>query len=142
MRHSVPFIVIAAVAFAGLQSSACNKEKGADCQRLVQTAGPAHSALKEAFGRSDQLPPDLEAQAESWEKTAAELKALALKDSSIQTLANEYAAVIERAAKIRRDMAAAGTALDPTAAAKSQAAATSFITDEMKAMSHIQTTCN
>jgi hypothetical protein len=141
MRFTVGFF-IAAAASTCVVLPACSKEKGADCQKLVQMTGPAHSAVKDAFGRSDQLPADLEAQAEAWEKTAAELKALALKDSSIQAIATEYAGVLETAAKIRRDMAAAGTALDPTAAAKSQAAAAGFITDEMKAMSKIQTTCN
>lgn len=119
----------------------CNKDKGPDCQKLVQTAGPLHASLTEAFGRSDQQPDALEAQAVAFEKGATDLGALELKDESVKALATEYAGVLTAAAKVRRDMATAAGGLDPAAAAKAQAGATTLMMDETRAKAKIDTTC-
>ncbi|MBI2388016.1 MAG: hypothetical protein HYV09_00235 [Deltaproteobacteria bacterium] len=119
----------------------CNKEKGADCQKLLQVAGPQHASLREAFGRSDQQPSDLEAQAVAFEKGAADLEALDVKDESVKAIATEYAGVLKQAAQVRRDMAASAGALDPAAAAKAQAGATSLIVEETRVKAKIDTTC-
>lgn len=121
--------------------AACSKEKGADCTKLVQTAGPQHAALSDAFGQSGQSPADLETQAVAFEKGADELNALDVKDETVKSIATEYAGVLTKAAGIRRDMAAAANALDPTAAAKVQANATSFMVEETRVKAKIDTTC-
>lgn len=119
----------------------CNKDKGPDCQKLVQTAGPLHASLTEAFGRSDQQPDALETQAVAFEKGAADLNALDVKDETVKSIASEYAGVLVQAAKVRRDMATAAGGLDPTAAAKAQAGATTLLMDETRAKAKIDTTC-
>lgn len=135
-----PLVLAFVLAFV-LNGVGCNKEKGADCQKLVQVAGPQHASLKDAFGRSDQQPADLEAQAVAFEKGAADLEALDVKDESVKALANEYAGVLKQAAKVRRDMATSAGELDPTAAAKAQAGATSLIVEETRVKAKIDTTC-
>jgi len=119
----------------------CSKDRGPDCQKLVQTVGPLHASLTEAFGRSDQTPADLETQALGFEKGAADLQALDVKDETVKAIASEYSGVLTQAAKVRRDMAAAGGALDPTAAGKAQASATTLLMDETRAKARIDTTC-
>lgn len=128
-------------ALIALSLVACSKEKSADCTKLVQTAGPQHAALSEAFGRSDQSPADLETQAVAFEKGAADLTALDLKDETVKGIATDYAAVLTKAAAIRRDMATAAGALDPTAAAKAQANATTFMVEETRVKARLDTTC-
>lgn len=120
---------------------ACSKEKGEDCKKLVQAVGPRHAALTEAFGRSDQQPSELETQATTFEAAAKELQALDVKDEGVKALASEYAGVLTSAAKVRRDQATAGSALDPTAAAKAQAASVTLVTDEMRVKAKIDTAC-
>ncbi len=127
--------------FAIVSLFACKKEQGADCQNLVQTAGPQHAALAEAFGRSDQAPEELEKQAASFEKGAADLAALDLKDETVKSIASDYANILTKAAKIRRDLAAAASAMDPASAAKAQAGATSFMVEETQVKVRIDTTC-
>jgi hypothetical protein len=119
----------------------CSKERGADCTKLVQTAGPQHAALSQAFGRSDQSPADLETEAVSFEKGAADLNALDLKDEAVKGIATDFASMLTRAAAIRRDQAAAAGGLDPAAAAKAQASATTFMVDEMKVKARLDTQC-
>ncbi len=124
-----------------LTLDACSKEKGEDCKKLVQAVGPQHAALAEAFGRSDQQPSELETQATSFEAAAKQLEALDVKDEGVKALASEYAGVLGTAAKVRRDQATAGTALDPAAAAKAQAAAVGLVTDELRVKAKIDTAC-
>jgi hypothetical protein len=125
-----------------LAALGCAREKNGDCQKLVQTAGPLHASFAEVFGRSDQPPSELETQAVAFEKGAADLNALDVKDETVKAIATDYAGVLTRAAAVRRDMAAAGGALDPTAAAKSQAAATSLAVDETRVKARMNATCN
>lgn len=122
-------------------SFGCSREKGSDCQKLVQLAGPQRAAMAEAFGQSNQSPAELEALAVSYDKTAADLSALDLKDESIKQIATDYAALFTKAAQIRRDQAAAAGSLDPAAAAKSQATSTTFVVDEMRMKARLNTTC-
>lgn len=119
----------------------CSKEKGSDCQKLVQFVGPQRQALSESFGQSNQTPTELETLAATYDKTAADLNALDLKDESVKQVASDYAVIFSKAAKIRRDQAAAGGALDPAAAAKSQASATTFVVEEMRIKARLDTTC-
>lgn len=121
--------------------TACSKERGADCQKLVQTAGPQHAALSDAFGKSGQTPEDLGAEATAFEKGAAELTALDLKDDAVKSIATDFAAMLTKAAGIRRDQAAAAGSLDPAAAAKAQASATSFMVEEMRVKARLDTQC-
>ncbi len=137
MRYGAALVT----ALALLTLSACNKEKGPDCQKLVQLAGPRHLELSNAFGQSAQAPSELETQAASFEQGAKDLEALDVKDDSVKSLAREYAAVLNNAAKVRRDLAAAASALDPVAQAKVQASATSLVTEEMRVKARIDTTC-
>jgi hypothetical protein len=127
--------------FAVMTLFACKKEQSADCQKLVQTAGPQHAALSEAFGNSSASPEDLEKQAASFEKGAADLGALDLKDETVKGIATDYASILTKAAQIRRDMATAAGGMDPAAAAKAQANATSFMVEETKVKARIDTTC-
>jgi hypothetical protein len=128
-------------ALIALLALGCNKERGADCTKLVQTAGPKHAALSQAFGQSNQSPADLEAEAVSYEKGAAELNALDIKDDAVKSIATDFAAILTRAAAIRRDQATAAGGLDPAAAAKAQASATTFMVDEMKVKARLDTQC-
>lgn len=127
-----------AVSLVGL---GCSKERGADCTKLVQTAGPQHAALSQAFGRSDQSPSDLEAEAVAFEKGASDLTALDIKDDAVKGIATDFAGMLTRAAAIRRDQAKAAGGLDPSAAAKAQASATTFMVDEMKVKARLDTQC-
>jgi hypothetical protein len=120
---------------------ACKKEQAADCQKLVQTAGPQHAALSEAFGNSSAPPEELEKQAAGFEKGAADLTALDVKDETVKSIATDYANILTKAAKIRRDIAAAASGMDPTAAAKAQAGATSFMVEETQVKARIDMTC-
>lgn len=120
---------------------ACSKDKAADCQKLVQSAGPRHAAFASAFGQSDTPAETLEAEAQSFEKGAAELQALDVKDEGVKTIANEFASVLTKAAKVRRDQAAASGALDPQAAATTQAAVVSLAAEEMRVKAKIDATC-
>lgn len=124
-----------------LAAPGCNKEKGQDCQKLVQTAGPLHASFREAFGRSDQQPTELETQAVAFEKGATALEALDVKDETVKGIASEYAGVLTQAAKVRREMAGAADGLDPVAAGKAQASATTLLMDETRAKARIDTTC-
>ena len=120
----------------------CSKERGQDCTKLVQTAGPLHATFLEVFGRSDQSPTELEAQAVAFEKGAADLTALDVKDDTVKSIATDYAGLLGQAAKARRDMAAASGALDPSAAAKAQVAATNLVVEETRVKAKMNTTCN
>lgn len=120
---------------------ACNKERGGDCTKLVQAAGPLHSTLSTNFGNSSQTPEQLEAEAVSYEKGAADLNALDLKDDAVKGIASDFATMLTKAAKIRRDQAAAAGSLDPTAAGTAQAAATGFMVEEMRVKARLDTQC-
>jgi len=129
-----------ATLFLGLLAVAgCGKKVNGDCQKLVQLVGPQHASLTAAFGRSDQTPAELEAQALGWEKAASELNAAPFETEEVKNLATRFASSLTAAAKIRRDMAAAG--LEPAAAAAAQAAAATFVVDETKAKAAIDMTC-
>jgi hypothetical protein len=119
----------------------CSKERGADCTKLVQTAGPLHSTLSTNFGNSSQTPEQLEAEAVSYEKGAADLNALDIKDDTVKQISSDMATMLTKAAKIRRDQAAAAGSLDPAAAANAQAAATGFMVEEMRVKARIDTQC-
>lgn len=133
MRRVLPIVVMSLLA--------CKKEQSADCQKLVQTAGPQHTALKDAFGQSSQPPEELEKQAVAFEKGAADLNALDVKDDTVKSIATDYANVLTKAAKLRRDMASAASAMDPTASANAQAAAASFMIEETQVKARMDATC-
>ena len=120
-------------------ASGCGKKTNGDCQKLVQLVGPQHASLTAAFGRSDQAPAELEAQALGWDKAAAELNAATFETEDVKNLATRFATSLTTGAKIRRDMAAAG--LEPAAAAAAQAAAATVIVEETKAKAAIDMTC-
>jgi hypothetical protein len=130
-----------AIVAAFVAIAACSKQRESDCRTLVQTVGPAHASLTEALGKSDTPPESLETEAAGWEATAKALSALDLKDEGVKTLASEYADVLRRAAKARREMGAAATALDPAAQAKAQAASIGLVTDEMQVKAKVDATC-
>jgi len=134
MRTPILFVAV-------LSLLACRKEQNADCQKLVQTAGPQHAAVAAAFGNSSAPPDQLETEAASFEKGAADLAALDLKDDTVKGIATDYASVLTKAAQIRRDQAAAAGSMDPAAAAKAQANATSFMVEETRVKARIDTTC-
>src|SRR5688572_59390 len=129
------------ILFAVVSLIACKKEQGADCQKLVQTAGPQHAAVSEAFGNSNASPEDLEKQAVAFEKGAADLNALDVKDETVKSIASDYANILTKAAQIRRDMATAAGAMDPASAGKVQANATAFMIEETRVKARIDTTC-
>ena len=131
----------ASIAFVAIALFGCGKQKEADCRTLVQAVGPAHASVIEAFRRGDQEPAELETQANGWEQSAKSLRALAVKDDDVKALASDYADVLDKAAKLRRDMASSASALDPTAAAKAQAGAAEFIIDETKLKVRVDATC-
>ena len=136
MKMRLPMVLVIA-------ALGCSKAQGGgDCKTLVQTAGPLHATFAEVFGRSDQPPEALEKEAAAFDKGAADLVALDVKDDGVKAIATEYAAVLTKAAKIRRDMASSAGALDPTAAAKSQAAATQLAVEETQVKAKMNTTCN
>jgi hypothetical protein len=130
-----------AIVVGFLAIAACSKQRESDCRTLVQTVGPAHASLTEALGKSDTPPDALETEAAGWESTAKSLLAVEFKDEGVKTLASEYADVLRRAAKARRDLAVAATALDPANQAKAQAAAVTLVTDEMQVKAKVDAAC-
>jgi hypothetical protein len=130
-----------AIAAAFVAIAACSKQRESDCRTLVQTVGPAHASLTEALGKSDAPPEALETEAAGWESTAKSLSTIDFKDEGVKALASEYADVLRRAAKARRDLAAAATALDPANQAKAQAAAVTLVTDEMQVKAKVDAAC-
>jgi hypothetical protein len=130
-----------AIAAAFVAIAACSKQRESDCRTLVQTVGPAHASLTEALGKSDTPPEALETEAAGWESTAKSLSAIDFKDEGVKTLASEYADVLRRAAKARRDLAAAASAMDPANQAKAQAASVTLVTDEMQVKAKVDAAC-
>jgi hypothetical protein len=130
-----------AIAAAFVAIAACSKQRESDCRTLVQTVGPAHASLTEALGKSGTPPEALETEAAGWESTAKSLSTIDFKDEGVKALASEYADVLRRAAKARRDLAAAATALDPANQAKAQAAAVTLVTDEMQVKAKVDAAC-
>jgi hypothetical protein len=129
------------IAAAVVAIAACNKQRESDCRTLVQTVGPAHASLTTTLGKSDTPPETLETEAAGWEETAKTLSALDVKDEGVKTLASEYADVLRRAAKARRDLGAAAGTLDPAAQAKAQAASVALVTDETQVKAKVDAAC-
>ncbi len=134
--------IVSCAALLAVFALGCGKKKADDCQRLVQAIGPQHASLTAAYGRSDQTPEDLEAQAVGWDKAAQEIAALAFENDEVKGLATQFSGILTKAAKIRRDMAvAARNTLDPAGAIQAQSQAVAFMVEETKAKASLDMAC-